>query len=129
MSNNIEGGKSVGPGAALGRVLEPLRMNDGFQVVQRNFKQLVDYNEVEFLGTCVISTAAFLSRTSMTSGLSSPRRSRRERSSSQLGGRMNTSTALANSLLDLQCALEVDFQDHVAALPQCGSRSLSREVP
>jgi hypothetical protein len=110
-SGDVERFEGLGTGAALGGVLEALGVNDGFQSKSARSK-LVDYNEVEFvhLGHLL---AAFLRRSSMTSAESSPRRSRRERSSSQLGGRMKISTALAEGLLDLQCALVVDLQNHV----------------
>src|SRR5690606_24220849 len=48
---------------------------------------------------CASSVRALSSRRSITSGAASPRRSSRERSSSQLGGRMKIRTALAKMRL------------------------------
>jgi hypothetical protein len=47
---NLKGLESFGAGTSLGRKLEPLGMNNGFQVENCPLKQLVDYNEVEFPG-------------------------------------------------------------------------------
>ena len=68
-------------------------------------------------------------RSSITSGLSSPRRRRRCSNSSQLGGRMKISTAFGNSCLICKRALPVDFEHHVLAALQMRSSMALREVP
>ena len=84
-SGDIERLEGVCTGAALRGVLESLGVNDRFQI-----KRALSNNSLIItksnLSTCAISIAAFLRRSSMVSAESSPRRSRRERSSSQLGG-------------------------------------------
>ena len=42
--------KGVGASTSLGGKLEPLGVNNGLQVENCAFKQLIDYNEVEFPG-------------------------------------------------------------------------------
>jgi hypothetical protein len=49
-SSHLEGLKGVRPCAALDVVLEPLGVNNRFEVKQSTIKYFVDYNEVEFLG-------------------------------------------------------------------------------
>lgn len=46
-SGNAKGLKHFRPGSALGRVLEALRVNDGFEIEKRTLEQLIDYNEIE----------------------------------------------------------------------------------
>src|SRR6476619_4299987 len=48
-SRQIEGGKDRGPGPPQRCVLEPLRMDDRFQIEERRLEQGVDYNEVELI--------------------------------------------------------------------------------
>lgn len=48
-SGNIERCEGVGTGSALSGITKPLRVNNGFKVKKRALKQLVDYNEVEFI--------------------------------------------------------------------------------
>ena len=46
---NVKRLEGLGSGTSLGRIFQPLGMNNGLQVENCPFKQLINYNEVEFL--------------------------------------------------------------------------------
>ena len=46
---NVKRLEGLGSGASLGRIFQPLGVNNGLQVENCPFKQLINYNEVEFL--------------------------------------------------------------------------------
>ncbi|MEY4663589.1 MAG: hypothetical protein RLZZ239_2062, partial [Pseudomonadota bacterium] len=51
-SSNFERLEGVRPGSALNVVLEPLGVNNRFEVKQGTIKYFIDYNEVKFVGLC-----------------------------------------------------------------------------
>jgi hypothetical protein len=54
-SSNFERLEGVRPGTALDVVLEPLGVNNRFEVKQGTIKYFVDYNEVKFVGLCQLN--------------------------------------------------------------------------
>ena len=55
----MKGVEGVGACALLGRKFEPLSMDYRFQVKNGPLKQLINYNEVKFLGLCHLRGSVF----------------------------------------------------------------------
>jgi hypothetical protein len=66
---DIERLESSGPCAALRCKLEPLGVNDCFQIKKRPVKQLVDYNEVKLLGLGDLNRGIFHAQFDSFSGI------------------------------------------------------------
>src|SRR5512140_3549063 len=116
-SEEVEGSKHLRSVAALGRVLQALRVDDGLQVEERGLEQLIDYNEVEVLGLCHLDARIGQARgdhlgSVFTTALQpllqfGPARRQDE-----------DEDRVRKQLLDLQRALPVDLEHHVIAVHQ-----------